>query len=80
VWNMTDEPRVVLFVHVRRPVRFPGSLVAGGFLQAIKWSPFVRDARRNQIAWTRDFETALREAGEVEVADTLHGARSRRAA
>lgn len=30
VWNDTDEIRVVLLIHVRRPMRFPGSLVEIG--------------------------------------------------
>jgi beta-hydroxylase len=58
VRNDTDEPRVILLVHVRRPVRFPGSLVAGAFINAVRWSPFVQDARRNQRAWEDEFEAA----------------------
>ena len=51
VWNATDQSRVVLLIHVLRPMRFPGNLVRWLFLTAIKLSPFVRDARRNEIAW-----------------------------
>lgn len=58
VRNDTDEPRILLLMHLRRPVRFPGSLVSGGFLGAIKRSPFVQDARRNQDAWEDAFEAA----------------------
>jgi beta-hydroxylase len=61
VHNDTDQERVVLLMHVRRPVRFPGSLVARGFLSAIERSPFVRDARRNQDAWDEAIEAAGRE-------------------
>jgi beta-hydroxylase len=56
VRNDTGESRVLLLMHLRRPVRFPGSLVSGGFLGAIKRSPFVQDARRNQDAWEDAFE------------------------
>jgi beta-hydroxylase len=58
VHNDTDEPRILLLIHIRRPVRFPGSLVSGAFLGAIKLSPFVRDARRNQDAWEDAYEAA----------------------
>jgi len=51
VWNDTAAPRVVLLVHLRRPLRFPGSLAGSFFLEAVRRSPFIRDARRNQDAW-----------------------------
>ncbi len=51
VWNDTDQERVVLLLHVKRPVRFPGSLAGDLFLGAVRRSPFIRDARRNQDAW-----------------------------
>ncbi|MGH0033955.1 MAG: aspartyl/asparaginyl beta-hydroxylase domain-containing protein [Myxococcota bacterium] len=58
VRNDTGESRVLLLMHLRRPVRFPGSLVSNGFLGAISRSPFVQDARRNQDAWEDAFEAA----------------------
>ncbi|MCG8592596.1 MAG: aspartyl/asparaginyl beta-hydroxylase domain-containing protein [Proteobacteria bacterium] len=59
VWNDTSEPRVVLLIHFRRPVTGLGGPVARSFLRAIKWSPFVRDAKRNHEAWEADFEARL---------------------
>lgn len=53
VRNDTDGTRVVLFLDVRRPLRPPGSLLNALVLTLIRWSPFIRDARRNQIAWER---------------------------
>ncbi len=53
VWNDTDEHRVVLMLHVKRPERFPGTLVRDGFLAAVRRSPFIQDARRNMEAWRR---------------------------
>jgi beta-hydroxylase len=61
VLNDSAEERVVLLVHLRRPMRFPGSLLGRLFLTAIKWSPFVRDAQKNQAAWEDAFEQALAE-------------------
>jgi beta-hydroxylase len=64
VRNDTDETRVILLVHLRRPVRFPGSLVSGGFLSAVRASPFVQDARRNQKAWEDGPDRATRGGNE----------------
>lgn len=58
VRNDTDEHRIILLIHLLRPVRFPGSLVSQTFLGAIRFSPFVQDARRNQDAWEDAFERA----------------------
>ena len=51
VHNGSDEHRVILLLHVKRPVRFPGSLVADFFLWAVRKSPFVQDALRNLELW-----------------------------
>ena len=53
VQNNTGETRVVLFIDVIRPLRFPGSLVNKLVLQLIRMSPFIQDARRNQMAWEK---------------------------
>jgi beta-hydroxylase len=53
VHNDTDETRVVLFLDIIRPMRFPGSLLNRLILQGIRFSPFIRDAVRNQRAWER---------------------------
>jgi len=51
VWNDTDERRVVLLLHIRRPERFPGNLVRDAFIAAARRSPFVQDVRRNIEDW-----------------------------
>jgi beta-hydroxylase len=50
-WNQTDATRVVLFVDFVRPLRFPASLFNWVVIQAIKHSPFVKDAVSNYKAW-----------------------------
>jgi aspartyl/asparaginyl beta-hydroxylase (cupin superfamily) len=55
VWNDTDETRVVLLFHVRRPLRFPGSLVGSLIFNAIRRSPFVQDGRKNLADWEAQF-------------------------
>lgn len=45
-WNLTDEPRVVLFLQVRRPMRPLGRVVGDAFLWLLRQSTYVQDARR----------------------------------
>jgi beta-hydroxylase len=65
VWNDTDEQRVVLFFDVDRPLRPLGRLLNKLLLAGIRRSPYVRDARRNMLAWEkrhREREQARRAA------------------
>ena len=52
VWNDTDGERVVLFMDVIRPLRFPASWVNVLAFNLIRLSPYVQRARRNQKRWT----------------------------
>ena len=47
VWNDSDEDRVILLVHVARPLRFPASWLSWLFFTGIRLSPFVQSMRRN---------------------------------
>ncbi len=58
VWNDTDEPRVILLLHVKRPQRFPGTLVRDGLFAALKSSPFVQDGLRNLERWEEEAPAA----------------------
>jgi len=51
VWNDTDEDRIILLLHVKRPLRFPGSALRDLFFAGLRASPFVRDGLRNLEAW-----------------------------
>ena len=53
VENNTEGVRVVLFLDVLRPLKFPASFVNRIMLQLIRLSPFIQDARRNQVAWEK---------------------------
>jgi len=55
VRNETDEIRVVLLIHFRRPMRFPGSLFGDLFMWAVKASPFIKDGIANQKRWEQNF-------------------------
>ncbi len=50
-WNDTSSTRVVLFVDFIRPLRFPANVLNWLVIQAIKHSPFVKDAVANYKAW-----------------------------
>ena len=55
-WNETEDIRVVLFMDVVRPMRFPLSWVNNMLLKLISISPFVRDAKANQKKWDSKLE------------------------
>ncbi len=56
VWNDTAETRVVLLVQFKRPLRQPARLVGDLFLNLVRLSPYVRDARRNIADWERAYQ------------------------
>ncbi len=51
VWNDSPEDRVILLLQVDRPLALPGRVISSAFLTAVRWSPFVQDARRNMRRW-----------------------------
>jgi aspartyl/asparaginyl beta-hydroxylase (cupin superfamily) len=51
VWNDTDEVRTALLLHLKRPLRLPGSAVRDFLIAALRASPFVRDGVRNLEQW-----------------------------
>lgn len=51
VRNESTDERMILLLHVKRPVRFPGSLLADFFLWCVRSSPFIQDALKNLEAW-----------------------------
>ena len=53
VWNSTDEIRVVLFMDIVRPCKFPVSLLNHFLLYLIRRSPFIQDAYKNQQKWNK---------------------------
>jgi beta-hydroxylase len=55
VWNDTTGTRVVLFLDVVRPCRFPGSWVNPAVIAIASLTPFVQDSMRRHRAWERRF-------------------------
>jgi ornithine lipid ester-linked acyl 2-hydroxylase len=47
VWNNTDEDRIILLMHLKRPLRFPGSILRDMFFSGLRASPFVKDGLAN---------------------------------
>ncbi len=68
VWNDTDEERVVLFLDVVRPLRFPMNVVNGAILWLIAVSPFVTDAKRRHREWEQRFAATLAAASSASPA------------
>ncbi|MEO0425040.1 MAG: aspartyl/asparaginyl beta-hydroxylase domain-containing protein [Pseudomonadota bacterium] len=51
VWNDTDENRIVLLMHVERPLRQPGKAIADGFLWLATKSPFIQATLKALDDW-----------------------------
>lgn len=60
VWNDTDDYRVVLFLDIARPLRFPMSLVNWTVNSIIGYTPVIQVARGNHTAWEKQFEQMLK--------------------
>lgn len=54
-WNDSDEIRVVLFMDILRPLKFPGNLLNDTLLSLIKRTSFIQDAKKNQEAWDKKY-------------------------
>ncbi len=66
VWNETDESRVVLFIDVARPMRFPLSWINWAVFQVLKVSPLVQTAKQNYLAWEKRFESVNHPLNGIE--------------
>lgn len=60
-WNNTDEDRVILLLHVDRPLRLRGTIISKIFMAGIRWSPFISDARKKMIAWDKKLAEMMEE-------------------
>lgn len=58
-WNETKGVRVVLFVDMVRPMRFPADLVNFVMTLAIAFSPFVLGSFGSYPRWERRFEAVV---------------------
>ncbi|MCU0566873.1 MAG: aspartyl/asparaginyl beta-hydroxylase domain-containing protein [Oculatellaceae cyanobacterium Prado106] len=60
VWNDTEDYRVVLFLDIARPLRFPLSFVNGLVCTLIALSPVVQVAKGNHQSWEKQFDAILK--------------------
>ncbi|MBI4779901.1 MAG: aspartyl/asparaginyl beta-hydroxylase domain-containing protein [Oscillatoriophycideae cyanobacterium NC_groundwater_1537_Pr4_S-0.65um_50_18] len=60
VWNETEDYRVVLFLDIARPMRFPMNLVNWLVCTLIGFSPIIQVARGNHESWEKQFEALTR--------------------
>jgi beta-hydroxylase len=81
VWNDGDAARAVLLLDFRRPLAWPGHLLAGALFAGMRRSGYVRDARARHAAWESGFDQWLRAqaaAPDPAAAATPSAARSAR--
>lgn len=62
-WNDTDSVRVVLFLDVVRPVKFPISLLNQAVIQLFSLSPYIQGAAANQKKWDKRLDAVLAAKG-----------------
>lgn len=60
VWNDTNDYRVVLFLDIERPLRFPLSWVNKAINYLVGLSPIVQVAKGNHESWEKQFEALLK--------------------
>jgi beta-hydroxylase len=61
-WNRTDGLRVVLFVDIIRPMRFPANVLNAAATWLIALSPFVLGNLGSYSRWEKRFEAAVGQA------------------
>jgi ornithine lipid ester-linked acyl 2-hydroxylase len=59
-WNQTDDYRVVLFLDIMRPLRFPLSFVNWLISKGIGLSPMIQGAKQKHQSWEQQFEALQR--------------------
>ncbi|MBD1807833.1 aspartyl/asparaginyl beta-hydroxylase domain-containing protein [Microcoleus sp. FACHB-SPT15] len=60
VWNDTNGYRVVLFLDIVRPLRFPLSVVNSLACRLIAASPIIQDAKANHESWEKRFAEVVK--------------------
>lgn len=65
-WNFSEEIRVVLFMDIVRPVKFPFSLLNHLIINLIRRSPYVQDAYKNQQQWDKHLANLGNKSNGVE--------------
>ncbi|ORB61083.1 aspartyl beta-hydroxylase [Mycolicibacterium tusciae] len=58
-WNRTDGVRVVLFVDIMRPMRFPANMINSAMAWLIALSPFVLGNLGSYFRWEKRFEAVV---------------------
>ncbi len=66
-WNETDDVRVVLFLDIMRPMRFPLSIINSLLIKIISISPYIKDAFNKQKEWDKRLEMLFAKEREKNV-------------
>jgi ornithine lipid ester-linked acyl 2-hydroxylase len=62
-WNLSSQPRAILFVDFLRPMRFPAALVSRAYVRYVSISPFIRTALARQKHWDKVLESVYEKTG-----------------
>lgn len=65
-WNRTDGARVVLFVDIMRPMRFPANMLNAVMTWGIALSPFVLGSYGNYLRWEKRFEAVVNQGAAAK--------------
>ncbi|MEM9217066.1 MAG: aspartyl/asparaginyl beta-hydroxylase domain-containing protein [Cyanobacteria bacterium P01_F01_bin.150] len=67
-WNETEGVRVVLFLDIMRPMRFPLSTINALLIKIIAMTPYIKDAFNKQKEWDKRLEVLFAKEREKETA------------
>ena len=67
-WNDTDDVRVVLFLDVVRPMRFPASILNQFVIKLISWSPYIQDCKASFQQWDQHLDQLFSTSGSQDSA------------
>jgi ornithine lipid ester-linked acyl 2-hydroxylase len=65
-WNRTDGVRVILFVDIMRPMRFPANMLNAVMISAIALSPFVLGSAGNYLRWEKRFDAVVNQGAAAK--------------
>lgn len=66
VWNRTDGVRVILFVDIMRPMRFPANMLNAVMTWVIAVSPYLLGSGVNYLRWEKRFEALVNQGAAAK--------------
>jgi ornithine lipid ester-linked acyl 2-hydroxylase len=66
VWNRTDGVRVILFVDIMRPMRFPANMLNSVMTWVIAFSPYLLGSGANYLRSEKRFEALVNQGAAAK--------------